>query len=163
MADVVMDQHCHLFDLARFLMGDVKMAKAIRSSRSHDARDYVVAVEFQSGAVGTLNFSSGQIAEKEFIYFEITGKGTFLHSHGCEKLMWYRPAKAPWWKEPQADYVFGRGVYGGQVTLETLGYVADVANFIAAVKGEAEDLSPIGSAVGTMELCEEVLRQIERE
>ena len=33
------------------------------------ARDYVVAVQFESGAVGTLNFASEQIPEKEFIYF----------------------------------------------------------------------------------------------
>ncbi len=59
-----------------------------------------------------------------------------------------------------ADYVWERGMYGGQVMLEALGYVNDVANYIAAVKGEAADRSPISSAVGTMELCEEILRQI---
>ena len=44
--------------------------------------------------------------------------------------------------------------------LESFGYVSDVASFIAAVKGEAQDVSPIGSTIGTMELCEEILRQI---
>ena len=160
MRDVVMDQHCHLVDLARFLLGDVKAAEIVKSG-TPEARDYVVALEFESGTVGTLNFTSGQIPEKEFIYFEITGKGTFLYSHGCSELMWYRPVKAPWWNEPQPDYVFKRGMYGGQVMLETNGYVSDVANYIAAVKGEAEDRSPISSTVGTMELCEEILRQIE--
>ena len=41
--------------------------------------------------------------------------------------------------------------------LETFGYVSDVVNFVAAVKGEEEDISTIG----TMELCEEILRQME--
>jgi myo-inositol 2-dehydrogenase/D-chiro-inositol 1-dehydrogenase len=160
MTDVVMDQHCHLFDLARFLMGEIKTAKAIKSG-TQNARDYVVAVEFQSGAVGTLNFTSGQILDKEFIYFEITGNGTFLYSHGCANLRWCKATRGPWWKEPQVDYVFERGMYGAHIMLETLGYVGDVANFISAVKGKVEDVSPISSAVNTMELCEEILRQIE--
>jgi myo-inositol 2-dehydrogenase/D-chiro-inositol 1-dehydrogenase len=159
MADVVMDQHCHLVDLARFLMGNVRAAKAVRS-KNPDARDYVVTVEFESGTVGTLNFTSGQIPEKEFTYFEITGKGTFLYSHGFATMVWHRPYKGPWWQNPQADYTFGRGLYGGQVSLEAMGYVSDVANFVAAVKGEAEDTSSISSTVGTMELCEEIIRQV---
>ena len=159
MADVVMDQHCHLYDLARYLMGEIKSVKTVRSS-NEGARDYVATAEFQSGAVGTLNFTSGQIPEKEFIYFEVTGKGTFLYSHGTTSLMWYRPYSGPWWQNPQADYSIGRGLYGGQVMLESFGYVSDLASFIAAVKGEAADVSPISSTIGTMELCEEILRQI---
>ena len=42
-----------------------------------------------------------------------------------------------------------------------LGYLGDVANFVAAVKGEEPDLAPIGSTVGTMELCEKALKQME--
>jgi len=41
-----------------------------------------------------------------------------------------------------------------------MGYVGDVANYLAAVKGEEKDASPIRSAIGTMEFCEEVLRQM---
>ena len=160
MADVVMDQHCHMVDLARFLMGDASTVKVVKSGIP-DARDYVAAAGFESGAVGTLNFTSGQIAEKEFMYFEVTGQGTFLYSHECTNLMWHRPVEDPWWKEPQADYVFRHGGYGGQVMLETLGYIGDVANFVAAVKGKEKDLAPISSTVGTMALCEEILRQME--
>ena len=157
--DVVIDQHCHLVDLARFLMGDVAEATAVRSGRE-GARDYVVALRFASGAVGTLNFTSGQVIEKEFLYFEVTGKGTFLHSHGCAELTWLRAQPGPWWRDPQADYSFRRGAYGGLGMLETLGYVSDVASFLAAVKGEEEDRSPVASTVGTMEVCEEILRQV---
>ena len=160
MADVVMDQHCHLVDLAGFLMGQVKEARAVRSG-TPNARDYVVAVEFESGAVGTLNFTSGQIIDKEFIYFEITGQGTFLYSHECASLVWYRPVRAPWWKETEPDHVFRHGAYGDLVMLEALGYVGDVANFLEVVKGNEDDRSPISDTVGTMELCERILRQIE--
>jgi len=160
MTDVIMDQHCHLTDLARYLMGEVKSLRVVKS-KMRDARDYVAAVEFESGAVGTLNGTSGQIIEKEFLYFEMTAPGTFMYSHGCSELVWCRSSKEPWWKNPPSDYFFKRGAYGGNYMLETLGYMADVANFLAAVKGEEEDRSPIASTVGTMELCEEILRQME--
>ncbi|MBI3946177.1 MAG: hypothetical protein HY321_09685 [Armatimonadetes bacterium] len=35
--------------------------------------------------------------------------------------------------------------------------MGDVANFIAAVKGEEDDVSPVSVSVGTMALCEENL------
>ena len=103
----------------------MKAVKVIQS-RLSEARDYVVAMEFESGVVGTLNFTSGQIPEKEFIYFEITGANTFLYSHGCSSLKWYRPTDGAWWQSQQPDYVWERGMYGGQVMLEALGYVNDV-------------------------------------
>ena len=159
MADVVMDQHCHLVDLARFLMGDVESVQAVRSGTA-GARDYVVAVRFRSGAVGTLNCTSGQVIEKEFLYFEVTGRGTFLNSHECASLTWHRPHQAPWWKHPEADYVYRHGAYGGMGVLDTMGYVGDVDNYLAAVRGEAEDVSPIAGSVCTMAVCEEILRQV---
>jgi myo-inositol 2-dehydrogenase/D-chiro-inositol 1-dehydrogenase len=159
MADVVMDQHCHLVDLARHLMGEIRTVMAVRSAAS-GARDYVATVAFESGAVGSLNFTSGQIPDKEFLYFEVTGNRTFCYSHDCAGLTWFRPSSGPWWKETQADHVYRRGLYGGQVLLESYGYVGDVANFLAAVKGEEEDASPIRGAVGTVEICEEILRQV---
>ena len=67
--------------------------------------------------------------------------------------------KGPWWKEPEADHVFERGAFAYD-PLETMGYVGDVDNFIGAVKGTAPDVSPITSAIGTMEVCEELVRQI---
>jgi hypothetical protein len=129
-------------------------------SPAEAARDYVVALEFESGAVGSLNFTSGQIIDKEFIYFEVTGRGTFLFSHGCASLTWLRRVEGDWWRNPEPDYTVGRGLYGRLVTHQALGYLADVANFVAAVKGEETDRSPVSGAVGTMVLCEEILLQM---
>lgn len=158
-AHAVTDQHCHLVNLAQFLMGEMTVVSVVRSTLP-DARDYVMSVQFESGAVGTLNFTSGQIIGKEFVYFEVTGDGTFLYSHEGGELVWRRPASGPWWQCPEADHVFRRGWYGHQIGLEALGYTGDVANFVAAVKGEAEDVSPVSSSVTTMAVCEEILRQV---
>jgi myo-inositol 2-dehydrogenase/D-chiro-inositol 1-dehydrogenase len=157
--DVVMDQHCHLVDLALFLMGPIARINVMKSPILA-ARDYVCAVQFQSGSVGTLNFTSGQIVEKEFTYFEITGEGTLQYSHDFN-LMWRRPVKGSWWQDPQADHVLGRGWYGSRAAEQTLGYLGDVANFAAAVAGASQDISPVSSTVHTMEVCEEIVRQLE--
>jgi hypothetical protein len=69
----------------------------------------------------------------------------------------------PWWKDPRPEQVFRRGSYGLDLHLETFGYVGDVDNFLGAVKGEQEDLSPISDTVGTLKLCEEILAQLETE
>jgi predicted dehydrogenase len=159
MADAVTDQHCHLADLARFLMGEVRSLTVVGSAVP-DARDYVACVRFESGTVGTLNFTSGQIIDKEFVYFEVTGQRGFVYSHEGATLVWRRNGKPPWWKNPEPDHYFAHGFFGRHVTLETMGYIGDVANFVAAVKGEEKDVSPIGDTVGTMALCEEMLRQI---
>ena len=155
----VLDQHCHLVDLAAFLMGPVEGVTVIRSAIP-DARDYVCALKFRSGAVGTLNFTQGQIIDKEFIYFEVTGDGSFLYSHGCAQLVWKRSGKGKWWKTPEPDQVYDRGWYGERLGLQTMGYLADVDNFLGAVKGEVEDVCPVSDTVSTMETVEEMIRQI---
>lgn len=159
MADVVMDQHCHLVDTARFLLGDIDNVNAIPSGRT-DARDYVATVRFNSGAVASLNFTSSQIPARDFVYIEVTGTNNMLYSHGTlASLTWQRPLKEAWWKNPTANQVFELGPWGFD-RLECLGYIGDVDNYLAAVKGTVPDLSPIASTVGTMEICEELLRQI---
>jgi myo-inositol 2-dehydrogenase / D-chiro-inositol 1-dehydrogenase len=158
MRDVVMDQHCHLVDLARFLLGDIETIHAIPSGYP-GAREYVATVRFQSGAVGTLNFASGQVPEKDFISFEVTGPGTLLYTRGTlASLSWQRNVSGPWWKSPCADEVYELGSWGFD-RLEVLGYIGDMENFLSSVGG-ARDLSPIESTVGTMEACEELLRQV---
>ncbi|MCB9784239.1 MAG: Gfo/Idh/MocA family oxidoreductase [Candidatus Omnitrophica bacterium] len=158
----VIDQHCHIMDTTRYLMGDPNTVSALRSG-IENARDYVAALRFESGAVGTVNCTSGQPFEKEFLYFEVTGEGNLLFSHGFDELVWRRGMDHPWWKDPRPEQVFNRGGYGLDLHLETFGYVGDVDNFLGAVKGEQEDLSPVSDTVGTLKLCEEILAQLETE
>jgi len=151
--DAVMDQHCHATDTVRYLMGDVESVHTVWG-KCPNTREYVVALRFQSGAVGTINFTSEQIPNKEFIYFEITGeRGHFLTCHDGQ--LTYR--------RPEDDIQYSRGFYGVQIGLEWFGYIADVGNYIDAVRGVAIDRSPIASTVGSMELSEEIYRQLQKE
>ena len=150
--DAVMDQHCHAFDLARHLGGEVRDMTLRRSQVSGD-RGYVAALEFESGAVGTLNFTSHQIPRKEFLYFEVTGTGgDFLTCHDFD--LRYRSAEGP-------DAMHSLGNFAGPLReLEWLGYIADLANFFDAARGVAPDRCPVADTIRTMELCEEAYNQL---
>jgi len=148
----VMDQHCHAFDLARHLGGSVREITVKRGEAPGD-RGYVAALKFASGAVGTVNFTSGQIPGKEFLYFEVTGTdGHFLTCHDFNLRV--LSAGGP-------DQLFVIGNYGGGLReLSWLGYIADLGNYLDAVRGTAEDRSPIADTIETMALCEEAYRQL---
>lgn len=150
--DAVMDQHCHGFDTLRHLGGGVRDL-TVRGLEVEGQRGYAAVVTFESGAVGTIAFTPGQIIDREFMYFEVTGTGgQMITSHDFN--LTYRQAG-------QADEVHVPGNFSGLLSgLQWLGYVNDVASFLAAVRGEAEDPSPMSDAVGTMKLCEEAYRQL---
>lgn len=153
MRDVVLDQHCHAVDTARYLMGDVD-AVTVERGRCEGVRHYAALLRFKSGAVGVLAFTEGQQPDKEFIYFEVTGQGGhFLTSHDLNLTYHHGPAGQP-------DEIYTHGTYGPQMMLDWYGYVADLANFFAAVRGTEADRCPIADTVPTMALCEEIWRQL---
>ena len=117
----------------------------------------VAMLRFESGAVGSLNFTAAQIPNKEFVYFEVTGSGgQFVTCHDFDLTV--RRADGP-------DEVRRIGNFGGGALRELgwMGYIGDLAAFFAAVRGDAPDNSPIADAIPTMELCEEAYRQLQEQ
>jgi len=51
------------------------------------------------------------------------------------------------------------GTWNPQRLIDWYGYFDDVANYLAAVRGEEPDLCPVADTIGTMELAEEIARQ----
>lgn len=154
--DAVMDQHCHAYDTLRWLAGEVAELD-VRAADVPDRRAYVVAARLANGAVATVNFTSEQPYQQEFFYFELSGTdGHVLYSHDFDLV--YRQPDAP-------EQHWRRGAYTGDriADLRWLGYVPDVANFLAAVRGDEPDRSPIADAVPTMRLCEDVYRQLQEQ
>lgn len=151
--DAVMDQHCHAYDTLRWLGGEV-VDLNVQVAGVPGRRGYVVAARLANGAVATLNFTSEQPVAQEFFYFELTGSaGHVLYSHDFDLL--YRRPDAP-------EQHWRRGVFTGDrvADLRWLGYVPDLANFFAAVRGDEPDLSPVADAVPTMSLCEKVYAKL---
>jgi predicted dehydrogenase len=119
----------------------------------------VATVAFANGSVGTLNFTSEQ-GGRDFFYYEVTGeKGHILLSHHFS--LRYKHANSPQSNlGPEPDQIFETAVWGGEDPLQWMGYVPDVANYLAAVRGEAPDRSSIETTIATMETCEEIYRQL---
>ena len=154
--NAVMDQHCHAYDTLRHLAGEVADLQ-VRVADVPGKRAYVVSARMANGAVATLNFTSEQPWLQEFFSFELTGTdGHVLYSHDFDLLI--RRPDAP-------EQHVRRGAYTGDriADLRWLGYVGDVANFFAAVRGTEPDGSPMADAVRTMKLCEEVYRQLQQQ
>ena len=150
----MLDQHVHGYDLVRFMLGPIRVANVVKSG-FEDSVNYIATVESETGAVGTIVCTSGGMMNKEFLFFELTGKEGIIYSHDFYALEYLRagdPAQTP-------DHVYRRGMYLMD-DLYWLGYFEDVRNFLAAVAGEEPDRSPIADAVNTMEAAEEIVGQV---
>jgi predicted dehydrogenase len=66
----------HLFDLARFFMGDVRSVAAVAAQSA--AENAVVSLEFESGAAGTIVTSAGALSLHPWERVEIFGDGAWL-------------------------------------------------------------------------------------
>ena len=150
----LIDQHCHAFDFVRFMLGRLDVTN-VTQARFADSVNYVVTVRSDSGAVGAICCTSGGMPEKEFLYFELTGKQGMVYTHGFRSLEHLRPGDPA----QVSDEVYRRGVYLME-DLVWLGYYEDVRNYFAAVRGVEPDRSPIAESVNSMEVTEEVFRQI---
>ncbi|MFP3903822.1 MAG: Gfo/Idh/MocA family protein [Armatimonadota bacterium] len=144
------DQHCHAVDTILYLMGECDSITATPLLQD-DVRGYVAAMRMKSGAVASLNTTSEMDLRDEFAYFEVTGEnGHYVISHGGD-LRYHRRAGH--------DMCLRAGTYNHDRLREHFGYIDDVANFLAAVRGDEADRSPVADTVATMELCEEIYRQ----
>ncbi|NLO05428.1 MAG: Gfo/Idh/MocA family oxidoreductase [candidate division WS1 bacterium] len=147
--EAILDQHVHAIDLLLHLLGDWKSAQ-VTPILSEGTRGYVAAVTLQSGCVASLNTVREMDAPDEFIYFEVTGRnGHTIFAHDGD-LRYHRPGGD--------DICLRAGTWNPQRLIDWWGYFDDVASFLAAVRGEAEDICPIADTLRTMELAEEIVR-----
>jgi predicted dehydrogenase len=125
----------HVFDLARFLMGDVRQLSAVAPAPIHPERggsgpeNVVVMCEFASGAVGTIVSSATALSLHPWERVEIFGDrawlavedGSSLTLHAGE----YEPARS--WTPVLANTLLSGEEWGG--------YVRMLEDFLIAVRG----------------------------
>lgn len=150
----VIDQHCHAFDLVRFMLGRLEVTNVTQADFD-DSVNYFVTVKSETGAVGTICCTAGGMYNKEFLHFEVSGKQGLLYTHDFYSLEHLRPGDPT----EVCDHIYRRGLYLLE-DLEWLGYYEDVRNYFAAVRGEEPDRSPISEAVNSMEVTERVFEEI---
>ncbi|MGC9318669.1 MAG: Gfo/Idh/MocA family protein [Armatimonadota bacterium] len=149
--DAVFDQNVHAVDTILHLLGDWKDVQATPLAQE-GVRGYVAAITLAGGALASLNVTSEMDSRDEFIYFEITGRGghTILSHDG--DLRYHRPEAD--------DICMQMGTWNSQRLIDWWGYHDDVANFLAAVRGDEQDRAPVQDTVRTAELCEAILRRL---
>ena len=153
----ILDQHGHAYDFVRFMLGPLSVANVVQSGFD-DSINYIATVKSDTGAVGTIVCTHGNMPDKEFLFFELTGKQGIIYTHDFHALEYLRPgdpAETP-------NHVYRRGMYQLD-DLHWLGYYEDVRNFFAAVRGDEPDRSPIADAVNTMEAAEQIVGQVGQE
>ncbi len=150
----ILDQHVHAYDTARFLLGPLRLVSVERAA-CDDSVNYIALVRAESGAVGTIICTAGGLMQKEFLFFEITGRRGILYTHDFFSLEYLRPGGP----QEEPNHAYRPGLYLLN-DLYWLGYYEDVRNFLAAVRGDEPDRSPIADAVNTMEIADEIVAQV---
>lgn len=125
----------HLFDLTRYLMGDVRAVQAIgtnkygRNRRKYPVDNAVISFEFASGAVGTLTTSSSALSLKPWERVEVYGDHAWLAVEDQHELIIYDseegPAKS--WRTVVPNTLLFDEEFGG--------YMGIIENFAQTIRG----------------------------
>jgi predicted dehydrogenase len=138
----------HHLDLARYLGGEIG-----RLSLFHNTLDngvaVALAVEFASGAVGTMQFNSQRIWWRNYDRIEITGQGQYLVLDGLWRVKHYTGAGNQFTEN-----------YSDQRSIELTGDAYALLEFVEAIRQEREPLASIQDAVGTMRLYQAIYEAV---
>jgi predicted dehydrogenase len=130
----------HLFDLARYLMGDVSTVSAVAVNKYHRQRrpypldNAVMALEFSAGAVGTLATSATALSFKPWERVEVYGDHAWLVVEDQYTLTLYESEEGPaqrWTGVIPHTLLFDE---------EFGGYLGLVENFLQAMRGAERPL-----------------------
>jgi UDP-N-acetylglucosamine 3-dehydrogenase len=132
-------QACHMLDMARYLGGEIKGLQALAVNRygesSYPYDNVVVNVEFASGAIGTLYFSSSSLSLKPWERVEIFGERKWLAVEDGMSTTLHDSEQGPSksWAPVFPNTLLFDEEFGG--------YVPEIKNFLDAIRGDAAALA----------------------
>ena len=127
----------HLFDLTRFLLGDVVEVRARGLGRAEGAHRYpcrqaVISLDFGQAGAAQLFTSASDLSLKPWLRVEVHGQGTWLVVDDVFELVLYDsetgPAKV--WKPVLANTLLFDEEFGG--------YLPQLEHFLQVVRGEEQ-------------------------
>lgn len=125
--DLLASGTIHIFDLARFFMGDVARVTAVAAPGNRES--FVVTLEFSNGAVGTILTSATALSLHPWERVEIFGDGAWLvvedQSTVTAHVAEYEPARV--WAPVVPNTLLSGEEWGG--------YVGMLEDFLVAVRG----------------------------
>jgi predicted dehydrogenase len=136
----LLDFSVHHLDLARYLGGEVAQL-ALFHRQGADASSYAVALEFENGAVGTLQLNSQRLWWRNYDRIEITGQGAYLVLDGLWSIRHYA----------QAENTFTEN-YSDERSGELTGDGLALVEFAEAIRANRQPVANIHDCVSTMRL-----------
>ncbi|MEZ4667441.1 MAG: Gfo/Idh/MocA family oxidoreductase [Anaerolineae bacterium] len=126
----------HLFDLTRYLMGDVKTVSAIgvnkygRNRRKYPVDNIVMTLEFASGSVGTIYTSASALNLKPWERVEVYGNHAWLAVEDQHELLIYDSEEGPTksWRTVIPNTLLFDEEFGG--------YMGILENFAQVIRGQ---------------------------
>jgi predicted dehydrogenase len=159
----------HVVDLVRWLFGDVAEVTGFRNSRGADI-GMAATLRFRSGVIGNLTLAGVPAWSREQEELTVTGLRGFARVANLTELTYHHAhpsdggvAVDPW-RDLGQETVVARSVNspasGGEQDLHLRGFVAEVRHFLDTVlHGTPSDASAADN-VGTMALCDTLLRAL---
>ncbi len=154
-------QLCHIFDLARFLGGDVTRLSALYREVTDTQFAYLVNLEFASGAIGQLDLNALETKTgfrdiREWV--KLVGFESHLECDGMRSLTWQ--PREDWLDFPEHT---GRFVHqydpawtGIRDTHANYGYLGEVRHFALRCLGEVESGPDLWDSYESLRLGEAV-------
>jgi predicted dehydrogenase len=140
----LLDFSVHHIDLARYLGGEVRQAAAFFDERGGGG-SFAVALQFESGAVGTLQLTSQRVWWRNYDRVEITGQGEYIVLDGIWGFRHYTKGDNTFWEN-----------YSDERSTELGGDGAALTEFVTAIREGREPVANIHDAVGTMRLYQAI-------
>ena len=140
----VLDFAVHHLDLARYLGGEVRKLSLFHHEREGRIA-LAVALEFRSGAVGTLQLNSERIWWRNYDLIEITGHGEYVVLDGLWSLRRYTGEQNTFTEN-----------YSDQRSGELTGDGMALVEFVRAIREDREPVASIHDSVGTMRLYQAI-------
>ena len=158
----------HIVDLLRSLFGEVADVRGFRNSRGADIA-MSVALQFESGVVGSMSFASAPSWGREHEELTVTGRTGFVKAENLQRVMYHfdRPldGATPRWQALDEESVTVESVSspisGGARDLYLRGFAGEVSHFLQCVVDGTEPLSSATDNVATMALCDRILSAVD--
>ena len=142
----LLDFAIHHFDLVRHLAGEVAHA-CIFYNEIGGQGSFAVGLQFESGAVGTMQLNSQRLWSRNYDQIQVTGQGEYIVLDDLWTLRHYT----------QAGNRFHEN-YSDQRNGELTGDGHSLTEFVAAIREDRDPVSSIHDVVGTMRLYDAVLQ-----
>lgn len=136
----LLDFALHYLDLTRYLAGEVQRMALFHNDYDEGA-SFAVALEFESGAVGTLQLNSNRLWWRNYDRVELTGQGEYVILDGLWRLKHYTRSRNCFTEN-----------YRDERSGELTGDVGSWREFAAAIRQNREPVCNIHENVKTMEL-----------